>query len=112
MMARTPPSIERQNRMAAFLLLACSILIAASAFARFLEGGAPPQPHGIGALGRAMIPGLTIFLFGTIFLMNQPASGETDPETLPRLQRPSLRRRIAFAYFALGAALILVNFIF
>jgi hypothetical protein len=104
-----PLSIERQNRIAAYLLLACSVLIAASAFARFLERGGAVQPHGVAALARASIPGLTILLFGTIFLMNQPVAQEADPETLPWLQRPRLRRRIAYAYFALGGALILIS---
>jgi hypothetical protein len=111
-MARSRPSTDRQNRVAAILIVGGSLLVAAAAVASLLSGGTT-MPHAahrdLAGIARAVVPGSSIFLLGCVFLINRPQTGEAAPETLPWLQRPRIRRRLAYAYFALSAALILLN---
>ncbi|HEX5183114.1 MAG TPA: hypothetical protein VFW19_08180 [Allosphingosinicella sp.] len=108
----TPSSIERQNRIVAFLIVGGTLLLAAGALAELVYRGTAAPHEGrytLGDIGRILIPGLNVFLLGGIFLINRAGAGDAAPETLPWLQRPHIRRRLACVYFALGAALIFLS---
>lgn len=108
MMVRSTPRTVGQNQLASILIIGGTLLVAAAAIAELVEGAVSPH-RSFGGIARAIVPGASMFLWGSLFLATPATSAEAAPETLPWLQRPRVRRRIAFGYFALGAALILFN---
>ncbi|HEY1607398.1 MAG TPA: hypothetical protein VGF77_17565 [Allosphingosinicella sp.] len=111
-MAQFQASAGHRNKMAGILIVAGSLIIAAAAVAELVYRGtaAPHQGHyNLADVGRAIIPGMGIFLFGCVFLIDRPGIEDFAPETLPWLQRPRVRRRFAIAYFALGAVIVFIS---
>jgi hypothetical protein len=104
------PPAGSQNQVPAILLVIGMLLVAASSFARLWDGDAAAAHHGLSDLARAVWPAAIIFLFGVTFLITPPSLAKAPPETLRLLHRPHVRRRIAFGFFAVGAALILFSF--
>ena len=102
---------ERGNQVASLLMVGGTLLVAAAAVADIVYGADSPYAahRNPGDVGRALFPGLIVLLFGTTFLTTPPSIADADPQSLPWLQRPRIRRGFAYAYFALAAALIVVG---
>ncbi len=69
MMDETRSSAERRNRMAGILVLGGTLVMAAAAVAELVYRGtaASHEAHSnLADLGRAIIPGMSIFLLGGI----------------------------------------------
>lgn len=111
-MVRDAPSAIRRQQIASLAIIGGTLLLLAATIAQLIDPGTRSEAHrNLADLGRAVTTGICILLYGTIFLISRPSLDDLDPQTLPWLQRPVVRRRIAYIYFALGAALIVINLV-
>lgn len=111
MTAQPLSPMERRNRLTGLLVIGGTLLVAAAALAKLVYAGTASgheMHRNLAGVAGAVLPGATLFLLGCSFLIDPPGIEGAAPETLPWLQRPRVRRRLAYVYFALAAALILL----